>query len=261
MKPTGYLQTADRALQVLGAFTATHDEWGVSDLARELGLEKSQVQRLLATLAFRGFLVADERTRRYRLGPTLVGLGRLAEQNDSVATLLRPVLVRLAHASGHSAVFNIPDASNYRCDVAVDGPGPIRYTTVVGRRFPGHGGAGGHALFAYYPEDTVRVLFEEHLERFTDTTVVELSQLLDCYAEVRRRGVSVSHGEFDERVSAVAAPVFAQQAVIGSVAVLGAQDHVSAHSDQVIGLVRRAARQLTELLDRPWGDDPHSTAV
>jgi IclR family transcriptional regulator, acetate operon repressor len=261
VKPNGYLQTADRALQVLGAFTANHREWGVSDLARELGLDKSQVQRLLATLAFRGFLIVDERTRRYRLGPTLVGLGKLAEQNDAVATLVRPVLVRLAHASGHSALFNVPDASSYRCQVAVDGPGPIRYTTAVGRRYPGHGGAGGHAVFAHYPEDAVRVLFGEQLEPFTDTTIVDLPALLNRYAQVRRRGVDVSHGEFDERVSAVAAPVFAQQTVLGSVAVLGPQDHVSAHLDQVIALVRRSATELTELLERPWGDDTESTAV
>lgn len=264
MRPNGYLQTADRALQVLGAFTASRREWGVSELARALGLEKSQVQRLLATLAFRGFLVVDESTRRYRLGPTLVGLGRLAEQNDAVATLVRPVLARLAHAAGHSAVFNVPDAASYRVDAAVDGPGPIRYTTVVGQRFPGHGGAGGHAIFAHYPQDTVAVLFgrEQELERFSDTTTTDVAQLLNRYTEVRRRGLAISHGEFDERVSAVAAPVFAQETVLGSVAVLGPQEHVSAHLDQVGALVRRAAHQLSDLLARPWGDDdPQSTAV
>ncbi|MGH3663145.1 MAG: IclR family transcriptional regulator [Micromonosporaceae bacterium] len=261
MKPNGYLQTADRALQVLAAFTGHHTEWGVTDLARELELEKSQVQRLLATLAFRGFLAADPRTRRYRLGPTLIGLGRLAEQGDSVTALVRPVLTRLAQAARHSAVFNLPDDASYRCAAAVDGPGPIRYTSVVGQLFPGHGGAGGHAIFAHYPESALRALFGEQLERVTDTTAGTLSELLARHELVRRRGVAVSDGEYDARVTAAAAPVFAQTVVIGSVAVIGPREHVTPHVEQVAALVRRAAGEITELLARPWGRAPEPSAV
>ena len=66
-RDSAVLQTADRALQVLLAFRS-RPEWGVSELARELGLDKSVTQRLLSTLARRGFVLADPESRRYRLG-------------------------------------------------------------------------------------------------------------------------------------------------------------------------------------------------
>src|SRR5882757_4339146 len=94
----GYLQTVDRALRVLGAFSADTTSWGVSELARFLRLDKSGVQRSLATLALRGFLVADPVTRRYHLRPALIGLGRLAEESDATLAQLRGLLAPLPSA-------------------------------------------------------------------------------------------------------------------------------------------------------------------
>lgn len=247
-QPSGYLQTADRALQVLGAFTSDSPSWGVTDLARALHLDKSQVQRLLATLAYRGFLVTDPATRRYQLGPTLVALGRLAEANDGVTRAVRDLLAPLAGRTGESAVLNVPDANRYRCAAAVDGPGPLRYTTVVGQLYPGHGGAGGHAIFAFLPEERVRGLFGATLERFSPTTPTTINELLTIHARVRERGLAVSEGEYDHRVEAVAAPVFAQATVLGAVSVIGARDSVHPHLDQVIGEVERTAEEMTAAL-------------
>lgn len=250
-RPVGYLQTADRALQVLGAFTAEHPTWGVSDLARALAMDKSQAQRLLATLAFRGFLVVDPSTRRYQLGPTLIGLGRLAEDSPGVTRSVRDMLAPLAARTGESAVFNVPEANRYRCAAAVDGPGPLRYATIVGQLFPGHGGAGGHAIFAYYPEARIRSLFDATLERHSPTTVTTIDELLDIYARVRAEGLAVSDGEYDPQVQAVAAPVFAQGAVIGSVTVIGARGSMRGHLDDIVDDVRGAAADISETLGSP----------
>lgn len=247
-RPLGYLQTADRALQVLGAFTPEHQAWGVSELARELGLDKSQTQRLLATLAYRGFLVNDPDTRRYRLGPTLVALGRLAEQSEGVIRTVRDLLAPLAQRTGESVVFNVPDANRYRCAAAVDGPGPLRYTTVIGEPYPGHGGAGGHAIFAHFPEERVRSLFGETLERFTPTTPTTIDELLAIHAVVREQGFVTSDGEYDPRVEAVAAPVFARGSVIGAVAVIGARESVHSHLDEIVREVQRASKEISDAL-------------
>jgi len=156
------LLTVDRALQALEAFTRESPEWGVSELARAAGLDKSQVQRILATLSGRGFLAVDPLTRRYRLGPRLVALGRLAEQTS----LARPLLSGLARRCQESAMFNEPDGAYYRCAAAVDGPGPLRYAPIVGERFPGYGGgASGDAIFAHLLPPHVRELFGDTAHR------------------------------------------------------------------------------------------------
>ncbi len=92
------------------------------------------------------------------------------------------------------AQWTIPILS--RCDAAVDGPGLIKYTAIVGTSLPGHGGAAGHAIFAFLPQDEVdETLRDVALERFTDNSLVTLAQRHTRYEKVRADGYAVSDGE------------------------------------------------------------------
>lgn len=247
VRTAGYLQTADRALEVLLAFTAQTPEWGVTDLSRHLGLDKSQVQRLMATLATRRFLQPIPETRRYRLGAALIPLGRLAEDNDALAAAARDLLGGLATRTGESALLVVPDGTRYRCTAAVDGPGPLRYATSIGRSYPGVGGASGHAIFAYYPDRRVEELFGTKGFGADDGSggLLTLAELKALYGGVRARGYAISQGEYDRRVAAVAAPIFGQGVVVGALSVIGPRESVTGALDAIAADVVEAARRAT----------------
>lgn len=244
----GPARTADRALRVLLAFRQ-RPEWGVSDLARTLGLDKANIHRLLTTLAGRGFVLADPDTRRYRLGPAIAVLARAAERGGALEAAARPFLSELAHDLDESAILNVPHGAAYRCTLAVDAAGPIRYSATVGETIPAHGGAAGHAIFAFYPVDQVRDLLAGALPKFNAHTVVDLDDLLARYEKVRADGVAISHGEFDPNVTSVAAPCFAAGQVVGSVVVIGPQDRMSGKVDTAVDRVRAVAERLSRVLD------------
>ena len=58
------LGSVANAARVMKAFTPTEREWGVTDLARRLGIAKSTAHRLLATLTDEGLLEQDPVTGR-----------------------------------------------------------------------------------------------------------------------------------------------------------------------------------------------------
>ncbi|MFF2409437.1 IclR family transcriptional regulator [Streptomyces sp. NPDC058092] len=245
----GVLQTVDRALLVLLTFTEQRPEWGVSELARHHGWDKAVVQRLLTTLTARAFLVCDDRTRRYRPGPALSRLARVGEHSGMLSSLARPVLARLLRETGESIVLNVPHGGSYRCEAAVDGTGPVRYTAIIGAVMPGHAGASGHAIFAYHPEREIRQMFgPTGLTRFNDRTITDLDALLACYAQVRADGYSISHGEYDEAVTAVSAPVFQGDGVPASLTVIGPSHRVDRAADTLVTLVRAGAAEITAAL-------------
>jgi DNA-binding IclR family transcriptional regulator len=81
------VQSADKALAILAAFTEARPELGASELAGELGIHKSTVSRLLATLERRGLVrrVGD----RFLPGPELARLGSLAARGLSLLPTAR----------------------------------------------------------------------------------------------------------------------------------------------------------------------------
>jgi IclR family acetate operon transcriptional repressor len=247
-KRPGTLQTADRALVALLAFEE-RPSWGVTELAQHLGIDKSMAQRLLATLAHRQFVLADPETRRYSLGPALTVLARVAERGNALGNLAQPLLAELMKEVGESAILSVPHGALTRCAAAVDGSGPIRYTTIVGETMPGYAGAAAHAIFAYYPAEEVRKLFGPGpYPRHSDDTVADLDALFSCHAEMRETGASVSTGEFDPAVSCVAAPGFLDGEVLASIAVIGPRERFAGKLEQSRAAVARAGARLTELL-------------
>ena len=73
-RPAGS-QSLERGLDILEAIEAENGEVGVRELARRLDLSPSIVQRLVSSLALRGYLEKNVTTARYKLGHRAVILG------------------------------------------------------------------------------------------------------------------------------------------------------------------------------------------
>ena len=57
-----------------------HDRFGVSELARRLGLSKPTCLGIVTTLTESDYLVRDSQDKTYRLGPALISLGHTAQE-------------------------------------------------------------------------------------------------------------------------------------------------------------------------------------
>ncbi|MFC9973326.1 IclR family transcriptional regulator [Spirillospora sp. NPDC127200] len=247
--PRGLLQTADRALLVLLGFDRSRSDWGVTEVANEFGWDKSVAQRILATLAHRGFLVADPDTRRYRIGPAALHLGRIWERSGSLRMLVKPVLADLAARTGVTVLLSVPDAFHMRCVEAVDGEaGPIRYYPLVGELYPAHAGATSQAYYAFLQEEERLRLFRDRpMARFTDRTLTDPAELEERFRRVRQQGYAFTVGEYDAQVATLAVPVRLHGEPYGSLSLGGHEERFGPPLDHLPRL-QHAAEQVERTL-------------
>lgn len=241
------LLTVQRALDVLGLFTAQDNAWGVSEVARRLNLGTSQAHRILATLAGRGFVVPDPRTRLYRLGPTLIGLGQLAAESDGTRQIALPVLHRLAASTGRSAVLNIRQGSRYQLIAAADAPGDLRWELTLGRSYPWYGGASGHSIYAFRPPAEIEALVSAGFEESTEIGPRSRDGILDRHRATREQGWIYSSGEVNPHVTVVAAPIRVNGEVNASVSVIGVTRPLEVEPE-LVGQLLTAAQELSALM-------------
>src|SRR5712671_6111942 len=97
-------QATQRVLKVLLAFAADAKPRGVSELSRELGMNKNMIHRALSTLMAENYLVRDPSGELYQLGYRLLVLGGGAPGEFDIVTLARPALEQL-HALTMESVF------------------------------------------------------------------------------------------------------------------------------------------------------------
>ncbi|MCA9927120.1 MAG: helix-turn-helix domain-containing protein, partial [Anaerolineales bacterium] len=76
-KPT-HIQSIQRAVAIMRSFTETEPELSVMEISRRLGLHKSTVSRMLATLQHERLIDQNPETGKYRLGLGVIGLAGVA---------------------------------------------------------------------------------------------------------------------------------------------------------------------------------------
>ncbi len=82
------------------------ERFGVSELARRIGLSKPTCLGIVTSLADAGYLVRDAADKTYRLGPSLIALGHKAQESMRVSPAAREELRRLSARFGVTAALS-----------------------------------------------------------------------------------------------------------------------------------------------------------
>jgi DNA-binding IclR family transcriptional regulator len=205
-EPAG-TQSIERALRLLGAFTAEHPERRISELVTITGLGQSTVSRLVGALDAFGLLTQDQRSGLYRIGPRAVELSALALNSSPVFIAARQIAQDLA--AGHGLGANVAERDGdhlfYLCHF--EGRLAPRNFTQVGAGGPLHATAMGKALLSGMPDDAVEALLGTTYPPQTPHTISTLPDLVKALEEVRLRGYAVELEELAFSRACVAAPI------------------------------------------------------
>lgn len=202
------MQSVQRSLRVLEA-VADRQPVGVTDLARDLRLPKSTVQRSLVTLAEEGWLepVHDDYTR-WSLGPAARRLGRASAHETSLREAALVPMQELRDASNETIHLAVPDGIAWMVLIErMDSTQSVRTFHELGARTPSYATSTGLSVLAHLPESELEPLFAQPLEAFSSATVVDPAELRKELARIRRCGYAVNLRRYRPQVAAVGAPI------------------------------------------------------
>ncbi len=177
------VQAVERALTVLNAFHADKPAMTLGEIATATGLYKSTILRLAGSLERLGYLVRED-SGVFRIGPALWRLGSIYRAGFNVGDAIRPELRRLVEATGETASFYIRQGQSRVCLFRHNSPHSARHHLDEGTELPLTAGASAHVLLAFADGKGAKA------------------------KTVTKRGYSISLGERDPQVAAVAVPVF-----------------------------------------------------
>jgi DNA-binding IclR family transcriptional regulator len=201
--------TVVRAFDLLRCFSLERAELSVTQLSQMLGVHKSTVSRLLATLNEEQIVSRDAETGKYRLGIGLLELaGRVALHAD-LRQAARPFLRRLSEITQETVNLAVMESGeSVNIEQAVSFERHISGIGWLGRRTPLHASSTGKVLLAYQNEETISALLQHQLASFTEKTITDPEALRDELAKIRLQGYATGLEELEIGLNAIAAPVW-----------------------------------------------------
>lgn len=245
MEEKGTVRSVERALDILLCFAGTEMELGLSDIAKKVGLHKSTVHRLLASLEHKGFIRRNGTTEKYRLGWSILELVSNVYQSDDLSSIVVPIMTRLRDQLGETISLYIRAGNERIRTQAIESNQPVRRVANIGSRLPLHVGASGKILLAWEEPDVVQNVLKDL--SWTESHKEEFMQALE---RVKDQGYAISVEEREIGASAVAVPIFGRDGhVAAALSVSGPVDRFSSETfDRIIPTAKRSAEIISKLL-------------
>jgi DNA-binding IclR family transcriptional regulator len=238
-----------KGLQVIEAMAREPQLTGVSELARHLGLTKSNAHRLLQTLVACGYARNLEQSGRYELTLKVWELGAAVIARLDVRAIAAEYMERLSQLSGETVHLSVLDGAEVVYLDKVDSPHPVRAYSRVGGRAPAYCVATGKALLAHAPAILVDQISLE-LKPFTALTIATPNELRAELERIRQTGFAINRGEWRDGVCGVAAPIWsARDQVVAAIGLSGPADRFKPRSiKQIAPAVTAVAQQISARL-------------
>jgi IclR family acetate operon transcriptional repressor len=242
---SGGIQSLDRAFALLELMAAAGGEVALSDLAHRSGLPLPTVHRIARTLLASGYL-RQLPSRRYALGPRLIGLGESASR--VLGTWARPQLADLVESTGETANMAMLDGDHVVYVAQVPSRHSVRMFTEVGRRVPVHcTGVGKAVLSQLAPAEVSELLARTGMPAQTTQTITDPELFADELSRIRERGYAVDDGEQEAGVRCIAVPLWGAMSRV-AVSVSGPASRLSWDVvPAVVPQLQRAAAALAQV--------------
>jgi IclR family acetate operon transcriptional repressor len=240
----------DRAVRVLWTL-ASHGEHSLSELSRELGVPKSTLSSLLATLEEQTLVERDPGSRRFRLGRGIAELAiAAAAARVDVRDAARPQLERLAELSGETAILHVRSGEDTVIAERVEPPHQLKVVAPLGHRLPAFAGSVAKVLLAALPEEQAEAIVRARpLPVFTPRSIVDPDAYLEEIARARRRGYGIENEEYLVGVRAVSAPVLDREGeTLGTVSIVGVGARIAGRVRELAEAVVAAAAETSRRL-------------
>lgn len=236
-----------KGLSLLVALGAHPNGVGVSELAREVGLNVSTAYRLLTSMVPMGFVRYDEEEHKYSLGLKVFELCHKAPGVSSLSAVAYPAIRKVADRTGESTSIAVLEGTEMLVLGQAEGRQRIQIRLTAGQRGVLYATSLGKVLLAFQPDDEQKKITKQlELLPRGPNTIVDPADLHVELNRVRELGYAIADEENEPGIQAVAVPVknhLGRSIAAVSVAVPALRSSVEA-LEEFVPILREAAETI-----------------
>lgn len=220
----------------------------LSQIAERLGLQKSNVHRLLSTLMELGYVTQEPEAGRYVLTLKVweIGMAVVAEHPARRAAI--PYMQELHKATAETVNLTVLVGVEILYIEKIISPRPLRFTTRTGSRAPAALTASGKAMLANAPTD-VQDQVREWIATAPQAKHITSRSFLATLEEVRTNGYAMSRSEWTPGVFSIAAPILGRDGyAAAALSVSGPEGRMAKKLDANIEATLSTCARIAELI-------------
>ncbi|MFP7474029.1 IclR family transcriptional regulator [Niallia taxi] len=247
------VQSLERALTILNKLAEYPDGLQIARLSEQVGLSKSTVHRLLATLTNMNYVEKNADTDKYKLGLQTLFLARNFLNSNTLVQTARPFLSKLSNEVNETIHLCIKDREEVLYVDKIESTQTIRMFSRIGSRAPMYCTAVGKVLLSGLDSDIQEELLSkiEFISK-TPATITSKESLREEIEKVKLQGFALDNIENEKDLRCIAAPIYNHEgSIIASFSISGPSTRVT--MDAVNDILVDKVKQYSTEISRHFG--------
>ena len=218
----------DKCFSILQLFAKSKRTLGISEISKQLELNKSTVFNIIYTLKELEIL-EQYHDGKFHFGTLLYLLGNANGKKSELIQTVHPYLEKINRETKLSAFLGIRSELRAIIVDKVDTAYDIKISSEIGMRLPLLAGAGGKALLCQLPNKEIDLIVSDNaLNPFTCKTCTDRNEFIKDVLKIREDGIAFDDEEYIEGIVAFAVPLKAyQQDLQAAIWAVGLKQQVS----------------------------------
>lgn len=209
MERENMVKSVARALDILQIVSSHKQGIGVTEIAKQIDINKSSVYRILTTLAHYGYIEQDGETGKYKLGYKCLEMSTKLLESIDLRKEALPFLMELEKYTNEVIHLVVYDQGEVVYIEKLEGNETLRMHSQVGKRASMHCTSVGKAILSQLPEHKVEEIIEKKgLPAHTEYTITNKEKLLEELKKVRENGYALDLQENEYGITCIAVPIF-----------------------------------------------------
>ena len=242
------LQSVDNALKIIELLT-DYEELSYAEMSAHLGLGKSTVFRLVATLESHKFVTRSE-SSKIRLSFKMAAIGGIVYNRSELIRTVHPYLVELAQrtsCTAHLVAMTEPVNIQF-LDKVLPRASSIPMASSAGYTTPAHLTATGKAILAQKSQrDVDDYIAKVSFYPATPNSIMDAGQLRDELKWIREHGFAIDREESESGLVCFAAPILdSMRSPWASISISGFRDRMYMRQEELSQLIMETAQRINQ---------------
>lgn len=244
------IQSIIKAAMILEFMKQFNKEYTIAEISEGIDIPPSTTHRILSTLIKCDYVMKDDRTHLYKLGPGLISLGIAATSNISLQNDAYPILKALSKETQEDTFLIIKSGDKGLVIAKSEGPHPLKVVEHFGLEIPLHMGAIRKVLLAFQPDNYIEYYLNEKLTPYYNGEIPDKEALRADLKDIREKNVSVSTSEYIKNGAGIGAPIFDyKKEIVASIGIIAPVYRITPENqDELKDIVARYASELSRKL-------------
>ena len=249
------LKTLVNAVDVLSLFEEK-EALTPKEIEERMGMNRTNIFRILYTLRHKGLLDLDPNTGEYRIGIKMIHLASLSIQRLDIKNISHPYLKSLKNSLNETVHLVILKNNLATFIDKIDANEDINMGSYIGWSAPVYCTASGKLLLSFESDRRIEDYINSvKTKKYTDHTLDNYEKFIANIEEIRRTGFSSDNEEMVEGLTCYAVPIKGHDGKpIAAISVSGPTTRMTKNKSYVIGESLQTAEMISRaIMKTPQG--------